>query len=97
VALGAGSTVVYVNASTNAVVGSVAMTGEPEALLFDPASGELVVAVSSPGSIVELAGTRIVETVGLGGAPSALASDPATGDLWVEDLSASAVDLVALD
>jgi DNA-binding beta-propeller fold protein YncE len=93
VARGSGSSITYVNDTTNTVVAAGSVPAGPEALVDDPFDGAVVAACSPNGTVVELLRGVVVAELTLGGSLGGLFVDPTTGDLWVADDSRSGIDV----
>ncbi len=84
---GAGAIVIF-NLKTNAVLGSIVAQPDADGIIFDPASGRVVVVSGDKGSLMSIApdidpnSGKMDAPVDLGGAPEFLASDGA-GKVYV--------------
>ena len=60
-----GAALVALHRDTGAVLGSVALPGEPDVVMHDPASGRLYVAIGAPGlvSVIDDQRLKTLETV----------------------------------
>jgi YVTN family beta-propeller protein len=94
---GGAGTIVVIDASNNAPIGSMAIPGPAEALAVDSASGRIYVGSSSDDRlwVIDASTNVVTSAVGLEGGLSAVDVDSASGRVYVADSQGTSLSVVS--
>jgi len=85
-----------INATTNEVTGSINLPGSPDAVIYDPANGDLYVPIWTLGEVVVLNATthHVQSTVPAGKEPYAILLDPTDKQVFVANWESGNVSVI---